>query len=379
MKTRSCLLFHPSADQYGSDRTLVQLVEALVHDDWQVSVALPGPGPLSIELGRLGVQLHVGGFEPATSSGTAITHLIPTVAAGLGAARRTVALIRRETPSLVYVNTLALPAVAGAAAFLRPPVVWHVHEIVAHSRVAAAVSARALGRFSDAVVCNSNATAAALQAHSSRAARKTRVVCNGVASASLSEPGATAPLVLFVGRLNAWKGQELFVEMAERLADHPARPRFVLAGDAPPNQSHHRRSLRARLRAAEARVVIDWVGFKEDVAQLYDQASLLVVPSLRPEPFGLVAAEAMAHGVPVLAADHGGLREIVEDGVTGVLVKPGDATAFAQAADALLASGRLPGMGRAARARQQELFSVERYQREMLDLFNRLVTKESRV
>ena len=89
---------------------------------------------------------------------------------------------------------------------------------------------------------------------------------------------------------------------------------------------------------------------------------MVVVPSTDPEPLGRVAVEAMAFGKPVIAAAHGGLIEIVQPGVTGLLVTPRDRAALAQAMMALAVSPALrETMGQAGKARQQAVFSVEGY------------------
>lgn len=106
---------------------------------------------------------------------------------------------------------------------------------------------------------------------------------------------------------------------------------------------------------------VDWMGFLDDPAEIYGQMDICVVPSRYEEPFGLVAAEAGAWGLPVIVTRRGGLPEIVEDGVTGLLV---DAEAPDQIADALLRLARDPalreGLGHAGRQRVIDNFSVGR-------------------
>ena len=117
----------------------------------------------------------------------------------------------------------------------------------------------------------------------------------------------------YVGRVTVEKGVEALLQAARQCPELPVR----IAGD---------HSLRADLLAAAPRNV-QFVGRleREEVAQFYRKARFLVVPSLSLETFSLVAAEAMAHGLPVLASRIGGLPEVVDDGVTGLLFEPGNA------------------------------------------------------
>ena len=95
--------------------------------------------------------------------------------------------------------------------------------------------------------------------------------------------------------------------------------------------------------------------------------------SVEPEPFGLVLVEAMAAGKPVVATAQGGPLEIVEEGITGFLVPPGDAEALAGALGKLLADEGLGRrMGEAGRQRAWERFSVERMVRELEEVYEGL-------
>jgi glycosyltransferase involved in cell wall biosynthesis len=120
---------------------------------------------------------------------------------------------------------------------------------------------------------------------------------------------------------------------------------IVVAGDGP---------LRDRLPEA--------LGFvpHDRLLGLYERAAVVACPSHR-EGYGVVCAEAMAHGRPVVASAVGGLRDLVVDGETGLLVPPGDVAALRGALERLLGDGALRArMGRAARERARISLSWER-------------------
>jgi glycosyltransferase involved in cell wall biosynthesis len=100
----------------------------------------------------------------------------------------------------------------------------------------------------------------------------------------------------------------------------------VIAGDGPDSDVF--RKMASNLKLENAVTFTGKVSRKE-VSRLCAGSKLLVVPSIWPEPFGLVALEAMASGMPVVASRAGGLQEVVSDGVTGILVKPNDAAELA--------------------------------------------------
>ena len=138
--------------------------------------------------------------------------------------------------------------------------------------------------------------------------------------------GSDPVIVLHVGRLAREKNlavlADAFTIAAERLGSLAT---FVIAGEGP-----MQRQLRARLP------FVQWLGFLDpnSLATLYASADLCVLPSST-ETCGLVALEAMASGIPVIAADAGGLRESVREGENGFLLPPADAVGFAAAIVAL--------------------------------------------
>jgi len=111
-----------------------------------------------------------------------------------------------------------------------------------------------------------------------------------------------------------------------------------------------------------------------ELARLFGSVYVTVIPGLWEEPFGLVALEAMACGRPVVAYDAGGLSEVIEDGVSGILVPRGDLEALTRAVSDLLEDpGRAERMGAAARARAETRFPYQIMARKYLDLAHRVM------
>jgi glycosyltransferase involved in cell wall biosynthesis len=166
-------------------------------------------------------------------------------------------------------------------------------------------------------------------------ARQVRVVPSGVElPATVAAPGEP-PHVLFAGRLSEEKG---ILEFAEATTGLPR----VIVGDGPLRES-----------------VPDALGFvpPAELGAFYERASVVCVPSRR-EGYGMTAREAMAYGRPVVATGVGGLRDAIEDGVTGVMVPPRDPAALRAALGRLLADPALRGeLGAAARRKAEVAFS----------------------
>ncbi|MBL6455819.1 glycosyltransferase family 4 protein [Belnapia sp. T6] len=156
---------------------------------------------------------------------------------------------------------------------------------------------------------------------------------------------AGAPVVMLPARLTRWKGQGVFLEALARL---PPGPVGVLVGDGP----RYRPVLEAEAARLGLGPRLRLVGHVEDMPAALLLADLVLHCSIEPEAFGRTVIEAQAMERPVIAADLGGPRETVEEGVTGWRVPPGDPAALAAAITAALAlpAERRAAIGAAARA-----------------------------
>lgn len=165
----------------------------------------------------------------------------------------------------------------------------------------------------------------------------------------------------FVGRLNQWKGYELFVDAVAMVAPRFPSATFVIAGDPPPGEEWRTADLADRIGRAGLERRIRVLGFVADGAGVFDAADIAMIPSTWPDPFPTVILEAMRAGCAVIAADHGGAPEMIDPtGRHGLLVEPGNAAAFADALAMLLGdSDRRLAMGEAAEQRVAAEFTIE--------------------
>ena len=135
-------------------------------------------------------------------------------------------------------------------------------------------------------------------------------------------------IILAPGRITRWKGQSVLVEALAQLPDRDFLCIFLGDDSGHPQ---YRRELERKVLDLKLAGNVRFAGATLDMVSAYTLAHIVVVPSLRPEAFGRVPAEAGAMQRPVIATNHGGARETVIDGSTGWLVKPGSADALAKA------------------------------------------------
>lgn len=352
---RRLIFLHSSDELYGADRMLLVML-ACVESAVDVEVWVPNdlahpPDDRSLcqELGRRGVRVrHVG---------------LPILRRAYGTPRGAVALLarsgrlvrdlRKARPSAVYCTT--------SAAFLCAPlarlagvrrVIGHVQEIWSSGdRRILSGPAHAC----DTLVCISDAVATALPAG---LRRRTVTVPNGTPEPAgvVSLVGRTGPLrFLVASRWNGWKGHRTLLAAWDRAG---APGHLVVLGGQPP--SGESVDVTALVAALDEPASVSVIGEVADSSTAYQDGDVVIVPSDQPEPFGLIAIEAFAHGRPVIASAAGGLLEIVTDGRDGWLFPPGDATALAALLSSLTRAD-VEAAGVVARRTFDERFTSERF------------------
>jgi glycosyltransferase involved in cell wall biosynthesis len=295
----------------------------------ELMVAFLEPGPFEQEVRELGVKtfpVPAGRLREPRAAGAAI--------------RRLSRIIRAEEPDLVlnWVTKAQLyGASAAIAAGLPQRVLWWQHGLPhGHwmDRAATALPARAIG-------CSSRASAAAQAA--TRPRRPIFVVHPGVetekvqpALRSTLDVPEEQPLIGIVGRLQPWKGQHRFLYALRHLHDTGHRAHGLLVGASAHGFSpEYERELDELIPRLGLEGWVTLLGHVPDARSYIAAMDVLVSASVN-EPFGMVIAEGLAQGVPVVAVSDAGPREIVDPGVTGLLVSRPDAALLSAAIGELL-------------------------------------------
>ena len=391
MPTPTTILYPHSSDElYGSDRVLLNLVRRLDRDRFRPYVLLPTDipyeGKLSRALEEAGVA-HEALAMPVLRRRYFSPWGLPRFLSHVWQGTRGVEVIaRREGAALIHSNTSAVWGGALAASRLQLPHVWHVHELVTNPGLVRRLIAWMVARHSTHVVAISRAVAQHLLADAPELADRLSVIYDAVDTDRFS-PRVDGSglrrawrvedadvLVGVVGRISAWKGQDFFLRAFARAARAQPKLKAVIAGDVVPGEDWRRERLQSLAQELGVADRVLWPGYQEHAAELMAALDILVLPSIRPEPFGMVVIEAMAAGKPVIATAHGGPLESVADGETGMLVSPAEPEEMASAL-ALLAGNRglRERMGHAGRERAERLFGFETHVRAFQELYERLL------
>lgn len=198
------------------------------------------------------------------------------------------------------------------------------------------------------------------------------VVHNGI---SLCQPSTAKEKkkILFAGRLSKEKGLSILIEAMSILRKKHPEISLCIAGAGDENKN-----IQKQIAEAQLEDIIYMTGFhsREQIINLYAEASVVAIPSIGTENLPTVCIEAMAAGRPVVASVSGGIPEMVENEKTGILVPSGNPQALAQAIDRLLSNPRLiKEMGKAGRKKAEEEFNIKVYTRKTLFEYNNLIKK----
>ncbi|HEX2022237.1 MAG TPA: glycosyltransferase family 4 protein [Candidatus Thermoplasmatota archaeon] len=357
------VLFSHDGNLLGAQRMLLEYLEATAAEAEDRLVVSPTDGPLLAAVRAL--PRHRARVEPRPPFGEGKAR---AVVRRLRYILRLARLLRRERPDAVYVNTISHTSPLIAAWLARVPALVHVHEgrSFVKREFEPRMRFRVLRRLPRRVIAVSHATAGFLREAGVPDAR-IRVVHNGIHLPPARAPGPRievpgppgAPVVGMVGQVTARKGIHHLVAAAEAMRGNGVQARFVVVGGL--GDQAYVRDLRACIARAGLDDVLHLAGFQPDVDAWFGAFDVFVNPAVE-EPFARVNLEAMAHGLPVVAADVDGTREAVAHGETGLLVPPADPAALASALTALVGDAALRrGMGERGRARVVERFTHAPY------------------
>jgi len=285
--------------------------------------------------------------------------------------------ILEEDVDIVHTNTLKCHVLGGLAAkWAKKPLVWDVRDIL-EPGAARSLLLRVAKITRPHLVAMSAAVAESLaDAHCD-----TTVVLGARPVAKYRprppdeklreelglQPGAKVLSV--IARLTPWKGHQILLRALREVLQQEPAARLLVIGDTGFWESDYKETLQKQAEALGCAEAVRWLGFREDVPELLALTDVVVLPS-RDEPFGMVLIEAMAAEKPVIATRAAGPMEIVEEGITGLLIEHGNEGELAGAIVELLGEpDRAEAMGKAGRHRAVELFDISRLINQLYEVY----------
>jgi glycosyltransferase involved in cell wall biosynthesis len=366
MATR-ILFLHHTALLGGAELHLLSVAR---HFRESSTVVLFADGPFRHALEKVGVQVRV---FPSAWAARGVRGRDPRFsAANIASVVRLAWLVARAArdAALIYANSPKAILVTRVARLVRrKPVIWFLHDLLdeAHfSPRAIRLLVTTANRTAARILANSKVTAAAFVS-AGGSGELVRVVYNGFDAAPFADSsvdpralraelgGEKLRILGVFSRITPWKGQDVVLQALVKV---PSLVVLFVGAEEDPAYGNKLRLLARDLGVAER---VRFLGFRKDVPQLLRAVDCIAHVPIDPEPFGRVIVEAMLAGRPVIATGGGGVPEIIEDGVSGILVTPGSPEELAEALLRIfldpIATARMAANGQ---ARALALFSEAR-------------------
>jgi glycosyltransferase involved in cell wall biosynthesis len=417
------LLLHSSSDIYGASKIFLQTVQLLKKSGHYTVVALSNEGPLSLELEKAGVEVHIinlailrrkyfnvaGVFNRYKKWGVAVQALSE--------------LIDQHQIDTVYSNTAAVIVGGYIAKKKKLQHIWHLHEIIERPLFLHKFLASRLRKWADKIIVVSKAVEAdwkdpitgpkMFQVYNGLPLIATSNILPNLVASEISNyhqikgnPNlrtqlnipSDAIVIGMAARIHFWKGQNYFIDIAHALLlrakqlsknSATAPLYFIIAGDPFPGYEHLQTEMENAIKAYQLSDRIFYVGLVKEMDLFYRAINVLVLPSQQPDPLPTVVLEAMQYGLPVVATAQGGALEMVIGEVsaaesllnnnihaaTGVFIPLTDVQVAADKIESILNTHKLQDLGAAGKIRVENYFSAASFEKNILSVFEKPISK----
>lgn len=386
------VFIHQSSELYGSDKTLYALVKATKkNSNYEPLVVLPEHGPLNELLKQNGIEVITMPVLKVSRSMFKLSVIVTIPFKVLKLTRNLHKALKGRDLEFIHSNTIAVLLGAFYAKLYGVKHLWHIHEIIEKPKSISKLFSWLIYHLSDLVVYNSKATMTFWCEKKNKLTKKSQVILNGLDRTSeplplskrivlrkqLFNANKNDLVIALIGRINKWKGQQLLLESFKELNKHHEHIKLVFVGSTFKGMEFLHEELKTKIKAYDLENKCKIVPFQKEIFPVWDSIDIAVVPSTEPEPFGLVAVEAMLCKKPVVAANHGGLKEIVANHNTGYLFEPNNIKDLTSKISLLIKSPHnIKSFGENGYQRAISTFSLQAYEEQFIKTFDNLASKK---
>lgn len=179
-----------------------------------------------------------------------------------------------------------------------------------------------------------------------------------------------------IGRITPLKGHIYFLKALAKVIRIIPRIKIWIVGETSPSKQAYKEEIRMMVRRLGLSYCTEFLGAQKDIPSIFSNLNLLVFPSTAPEAFGRVVVEAQASGVPVVASRIGGVTDIIDDGITGLLVPPADPSGIAEAVIKIIEDEKLASfLANNAYRKVREKFNLELMVKSTLEVYKEALSK----
>lgn len=375
------LYLHAGAEMYGADKVMLDLVNGLDKDVFNIFVVLPCNGPLVNELKRRNISVEVIEYPILRRKYFNLKGIFRYFSSYFRASIKLNKIAKKNRIDIVHVNTLAVLEGLWLKIFGKRKLVWHVHEIITSPKFLNTILCKLTLTFSDKIVTVSEATKLNICTNS-KSNNKIKVIYNGVNNRIYNSENdfsyikeelhipENVKIIGMIGRVNSWKGQVDFIKAINPILKEHKNVYAVLVGGIFEGEEYRMVQLKELVDNLENKNRIVISDFRNDPQNIHNMFDIFVLPSTNPDPLPTVVLEAMASKKPIIGYRHGGVCEMVKEGYNGLLANVKDIHDLSLKIKYLLENEDIQNeMGEHSLVRQLEMFSLDAYINNFTNLY----------
>ena len=364
------LFLHGSAELYGADIVLYELLKGLNKELFKPYVILPVSGPLVNKIAALGIDVHIHPYPIVRRQYFTPTGIINYSIEYFSAIKYLSGFCAENDIQIVHSNTIAVLEGLSLKKVQGIKHVWHLHEMLDSPKIVYKVFSFLIRHFGENVVAVSNSVKNHWTKDNNRNSIQIRVIHNGIDQTRFNPNNDIDYLkkefminegemvVGMIGRVNAIKGQEVFVKAMEIVIEKKSNVKAIMVGGVFTGQEWRMEKLENRILKSRYKANFILKDFRADIANIHCLFDMLVFPSIQNDSFSTVLLESMASGKAIVSFKNGGVVEMIEDGVNGLYADFGDAQSLAQKIIVLIEDKNIRDrMGVNNLSKQNKLFS----------------------
>lgn len=314
------------SDLYGANKVFFQVARTLRNDGHDVLIFIPSEGSLTDLFKQNNLEyrlLNLGVLRRKYLNPFGLLNRAFKLTNAYRLLKKAAEEWKADT---IYSNTLLIWVGLIVARRLRLNHFWHLHEILEPSlpkRIFGYLLSKNNGHFISVSRAVENCWEQYFNANS-----RHHLLYNGVEKPYADSPDLLRQelslrpdtvLVGLIGRINHWKGQEYFIEIAAEVNKKHSNVAFVIVGDPYPGNDHLVEKLKFQIDLLRLTNVF-MLGFRRDIGNVLSSLDVFMSASVKDDPFPLVILEAMSSGLPIVATKQGGAIEMLEEGISGIFI-----------------------------------------------------------
>jgi glycosyltransferase involved in cell wall biosynthesis len=371
--SKNILFIHQASELYGSDKTLLDLLTNIDKSKYKPFVILPNKGLLTDELEKLNIPIY---FMPVMKISRGMNKFnFIALLKNIYSLYKINQLDNKIKFDIIYSNTLATLLGAFYSVFFSKKHIWHIHEIIEKPKILSYFFAWIVYFTSNKVIFNSTQSFMFLTSKFKRLTNFSIVVHNGIspiANSQIKKNEIDFKLVL-IGRIHKWKGHLLLINAFKNLTLKYKNINLYFVGSIVPGNESFKFEIKDKVKELNLNDKIYFIDFCKDISSIYNLMDIVIVPSIEPEPFGMVTIEAMNHMRPVIASAHGGTLDIINDNEDGVLFEPNNSKDLEKKIAYLIDNPEKRNkIAIAGYEKVRSNFSVENYVKKITEIYEQL-------